>query len=80
MTKFQNWLDANYGMATVLKQKLGVNSTSISNAKSGRLLMPTGWMPMIVKLSKGELTFKDLVLERENYRQIKLHSRTSAAG
>ena len=77
MNKFKTWLDSNRGMATALSEKLNVNRTNITNAKTGRLLMPVGWMPTIVKLSKKELSFKDLVLEREFYRQKKLDDRTS---
>ena len=79
MNKFKTWLDDNHGMATVLAQSLSINRTNITNAKRGRLLMPTGWMPTIVDLSKGVLTFADLVLEREHHRQIKLNDRTAAA-
>ena len=77
MNKFKTWLDKNRGMATALAEKLDVDRSNITNAKSGRLLMPVGWMPTIVKLSKKELRYKDLVLEREVYRQKKLDDRTS---
>ena len=79
MNNFKTWLDDNDGMATVLAQKLSINRSNITNAKRGRLLMPTGWMPKIVELSNGLLTFEDLVLEREYHRQIKINDRTAAA-
>ena len=68
---FKKWLDANPGMATRLmgalrkKLKHSVNATCISNVKHGKRRMPPAWMPVIVQLSGGSLTYEGLVLGRE---------------
>jgi DNA-binding transcriptional regulator YdaS (Cro superfamily) len=71
MKKFSAWLDQNRGMATAIAKTLGINRANITNAKSGHLLMPTGWMPLIVELSKGEVSYESLVVEREFHRKEK---------
>ena len=75
MNTFKTWLDANPGMASKLTKALEVNSTSISNAKKGILLIPVRWMPTIVKLSKGEVTLKQLVQERAILQEVKRQER-----
>lgn len=75
MNKFSTWLEANRGMASTIADSLKISKTNITNAKTGRLLMPTGWMPTIVKLSKRKLTFEELVLEREEHRKNKKNTR-----
>lgn len=75
MKKFTAWLEANRGMATTIAKSLGISVTNITNAKNGRLLMPGGWMPTIVKLAKRKLTYEDLVLEREFHRARKEQER-----
>lgn len=61
MQTFKTWLNTNPGMATTLTQELGVNATSISNAKTARRPIPIRWMPVIVALSKGHLSFESLI-------------------
>ncbi len=68
MNKFSAWLDSHPSMATKLAQAVGVNRTSISNCKTGLLLMPTRWMPVVVELSEGQLDYQTLVTEREYLR------------
>lgn len=63
MTKFKDWLDNHKGMATKLKNELGVGSAVVSNVKHSRAKLPTGWISAIVKLSQQKLTHKDLVEE-----------------
>lgn len=75
MTKFSDWLDQNHGMATTLAKILRINRANITNAKSGHLLMPNRWMPKIVKLSKGKVSYESLVIEREFHREEKAKRR-----
>ena len=76
MQKFSAWLDQNHGMATTIAKLLGIHRANITNAKSGHLLMPTGWMPLIVKLSKGKVSYATLVNEREFHRKEKAKRRS----
>ena len=69
MQKFSAWLDAHRGMATTIARTLDISPSNITNAKNGRLLMPTGWMKLIVKLSKRKVSYATLVEEREGHRQ-----------
>jgi len=71
MNQFSQWLDTHHGMATKIANAVGVGRASISNCKTGRLPMPPGWMESIVKLSKGRLTHKYLLSERERIRSLK---------
>jgi DNA-binding transcriptional regulator YdaS (Cro superfamily) len=64
MQKFHDWLNANRGMATRLHRKLGINATMISNAKHGRILIPTSWMQTIESMSKGKITIREMVISR----------------
>lgn len=75
MQKFSAWLDENRGMASRIAKTLGISPTNISNARTGHLLMPTGWMPTIVKLSRRKLSYKTLVDEREMHRLNKARQR-----
>ena len=77
MQKFSEWLQSNKGMAASIARQLGISRTNLTNTKTGRLLMPTGWMETIVKLSKGKLSYKDLVQEREIHRIEKKLTRQS---
>jgi len=76
MQNFSNWLSSNRGMASHLARALGISPTNVTNVCTGRLLMPTSWMPTIVKLSKRKLSYATLVKEREGHRQAKEQSRT----
>lgn len=71
MQKFSAWLDQNRGMATTIANILGIHRANITNAKSGHLLMPTSWMPLIVRLSKRKVSYATLVEEREFHRKEK---------
>ena len=71
MNKFKKWLKANPGTAVNLAKRLGVHPSNITNVLTGRLLMPTGWMATIIKMSKQELTYEDMVIEREHHRKAK---------
>ena len=70
MKKFREWLDKTPGLATQLRQTIetnvghSVNATCVSNVKHERRLMPTSWMPTVVKMSKGFLSSDYLVHER----------------
>jgi len=79
MQTFSNWLSSNRGTASNLARTLGISPTNITNVRTGRLLMPTSWMPTIVKLSKRKLSYATLVQEREVHRQAKEKMRISAA-
>lgn len=78
MQKFTEFLTANRGMSSLIAKTLGIKPTNITNAKTGRLLMPTAWMATIVKLSKRKLSYQTLVEEREVHRADKARSRSSA--
>jgi hypothetical protein len=78
MKKFTEFLAANRGMSSLIAKTLGINPTNITNAKTGRLLMPTAWMATIVKLSKRKLSYQTLVQEREVHRLEKAIERTQA--
>jgi len=75
MQNFSNWLSSNRGMASHLARTLGISPTNVTNVCTGRLLMPTAWMPTIVKLSKRKLSYATLVKEREGHRQAKEQAR-----
>ena len=77
MQKFSEWLNQNHGMATTLANALGIHRANITNAKSGRLLMPTSWMPLIVKMSKRKVSYANLVEERELHRQEQANRRSA---
>lgn len=64
MKEFHDWLNTNRGMATKLRKELGINATMISNAKHGRILIPTGWMEAIEAMSKGRITIAKMVKAR----------------
>jgi hypothetical protein len=64
MTTLKSWLDANYGLATKLTKVLGVNATCISKVKHGISPLPTRWIPVLVRLSKGLLKTDSLLQER----------------
>lgn len=64
MNQFSLWLTQNPGMATTVAKALGINRSSVSNCKTGRRPMPPEWMDVIVRLSKGKLTHKTLIAER----------------
>ena len=75
MQNFSSWLNQNHGMATTLAKILGIHRANVTNAKSGHLLMPNRWMPTIVELSKGEVSYATLVEEREFHRKEKAERR-----
>lgn len=75
MQKFSAWLNQNRGMATTLAKAIGIHRANITNVKSGHLLMPTGWMPLIVSLSKNKVSYATLVKEREFHRKEKAKNR-----
>jgi len=75
MTTFSQWLDSNPNMATKLARIVGVNRTSISNCKTGYLLMPPRWMPAVVELSGGALSYAGLIADRERRRKEKLRTK-----
>ena len=75
MQNFSNWLSSNRGMASHLARTLGISPTNVTNVCTGRLLMPTAWMPTIVKLSKRKLSYATLVTEREGHRRAKEQAR-----
>jgi hypothetical protein len=62
-------------MASRLARTLGISPTNITNARTGRLLMPTAWMATIVNLSKRKLSYAVLVEERECHRKAKAKAR-----
>lgn len=64
--KFAEWLDRERGRATDLSRRLNIGRSTPSNVKSERIPMPTHWFPVVVKMSKGELTFKDLTIWRNS--------------
>ena len=75
MQNFSNWLKNNRGMASHLARTLGISPTNVTNVCTGRLLMPTAWMPTVVKLSKRKLSYATLVTEREGHRRAKEQAR-----
>lgn len=58
---FQSWLNSNPGMAKKLGKRIDVKPATISNVKHARKPLPTRWIPHIVSLSKGQLSYKQLV-------------------
>lgn len=63
MTKFSDWLTQNPGMSKALRARLGINPTNVSNVKRGRRPMPMYWLPVVVEMSGGKLTYEQLVAE-----------------
>lgn len=68
MTKFAQWLNINPGMSKRLRMRLGINPTNISNVKHERRPMPGYWMPVVISLAGGALTYEDLVTENLKHR------------
>ena len=77
MQQFNLWLSQNRGMATTLAKALDIHRANITNVKTGRNLMPNGWMPVVVALSKQKLSFATLVTEREEQRKAKASERNA---
>lgn len=75
--KFAEWLDRERGRATALSRLLNVGRSTPSNVKSERIPMPTSWFPVVVKMSKGELTFKDLTIWRNSVLERMREGRTT---
>lgn len=61
--KFSEWLDSKPSMSAVIKRELMIGSASLSNVRKGRTTMPLRWVPTVVRLSRGKLSYKSLVHE-----------------
>lgn len=62
MNKFTSWLTSKRGRSTKLAKALDVSVGSVSNShRKPDGYIPPGWIPTIVRLSEGELTYDDLM-------------------
>jgi hypothetical protein len=72
--KFSTWLDRKPGRSMELSKALGIGRSTPSNVKHERRPVPTKWIPLLVDMSGGELTYEGLTRWR-----IKVSKRISKA-
>lgn len=67
MTKFAEWLEAEYGRGAALARYIRANSdmkvhrNQVTRVKLGHNKMPSRWLRHIVEFSDGELKYEDLI-------------------
>lgn len=64
MKQLDQWLNANFGMATRLAKALSVSVSHVSQVRSGKRRVPADWMPTIEAMSGGLLTVESMVMHQ----------------
>ena len=64
MKKFAQWLDKNPGMQIALIRALKHNRSCVSLVKHGYRPMPVTWFDIVIRLSGGKFTHKELIAAR----------------
>ena len=78
MTFFADWLNANPAKAEALRVRVAVKKPHLSNVKSNRSAIPQRWLPHIVELSNGKLSYANLVnLNLERKERLKAEANSS---
>jgi len=61
MSKFSKWVEREPGRQAAITKHFGVSRGFTSNVKLGRKRIPVAWIKDLIRMSKGELKYEDLL-------------------